>query len=81
MKSQSLSAVLLHSHVNTTVMLIDSMVAKKVFSPGEGAAMMLKFADELQDDAEKAGVLDVVKPLVSYVHENIANLNALKVKK
>jgi len=61
-------------------MLVDALVAKKVFSPGEGAAMMLKFADELQDDAEKADLSDVVKPLVSYVHENIASLNALKAK-
>ena len=77
---EALTVLLLHSSVSTTVMLVDTMVAKKVLSSGEGAATLLKYADDMQEDAEKVGVGDQIKPLIDFVHSKIEHLQSLSLR-
>ncbi|MBA8843984.1 hypothetical protein FHW02_002036 [Ochrobactrum sp. RH1CCR137] len=76
-KSSQLAVVLLHSSVNTTIMLIDVMVTKKVVTPGEGAAMLLQYADRMNEDAEKVGIDAQIKPLIDHVLAKIEQLQSL----
>ena len=75
--TSQLAVVLLHSSVNTTIMLIDVMVTKKVATPNEGAAMLLQYADSLQEDTEKVGIDVQIKPLIDQVHTKIGQLQSL----
>lgn len=76
-KTPQLAILLLHSSVNTTIMLIDVMVAKNVVPPGEGAAMLLQYADSMNEDAEKVGIDAQIKPLIDHVHAKIEQLQSL----
>lgn len=75
--TSKLASVVLHSSVNTTIMLVDVMVKKKVVTPGEGAAMLLQYADGMNDDAEKVGIDAQIKPLIDHVHAKIEQLQSL----
>lgn len=75
--SSTLATVLIHSTVNTTIMLVDVMVTKKVVTPSEGAAMLLQYADSMNEDAEKVGIHALIKPLIDYVHAKIDQLQSL----
>lgn len=73
-----LNAAILHSSVNTTIMLVDVMVIKEILSPSEGATMLKQYADRLSDDAAKVGASNVLFPFIQLAHNKIAQLNSLQ---
>ncbi|GAA5663408.1 hypothetical protein Brsp07_01886 [Brucella sp. NBRC 14130] len=73
-----LAALLLHSSVNTTIMLVDAMFVKNVVSAGEAAAMLLEYSDRLQEDAENLGIDAHIQPHIDQVHAKIEHLRSFK---